>query len=113
RGTDFMAGYSRSTNISTVVTFEGSVAFGQPGPNGAILNPVVVTPGLMTEMSGNQAPPAPKPVPPQQLAVMDQETNADTAGRPAPPSNEPRTPAAEEKKDGQKEAPKGQQPGAS
>lgn len=81
RGTDFMAGYAPSTNVSSVVTFEGSVAFGQPGPGGTILNPVAVTPGQMTEMAGNVAPPPPRPVPPAQLASMDSDSNADSGPR--------------------------------
>lgn len=82
RGTDFIAGFAPSTNASSIVTFEGKVEFGQPGPNGTILNPVQVTPGQQTEMKGNQPPPPPRPVPPEQLAKMDMESKAE-----APASN--------------------------
>ncbi|MGE0762475.1 MAG: FecR domain-containing protein [Bdellovibrionales bacterium] len=114
RGTDFMAGYSPTTNSSSIVTFEGSVAFGQPGPNGTILNPVSVTPGLTSEMVGNQPPPPPRPVPPQQLAALDRDTKADApAAPPAAGPGEPRTPAAQEKNEDKKDQPnQPQQPGA-
>ena len=106
RGTDFIAGYNPTTNVSSVVTFEGTVAFGQPGPGNTIVNPVSVTPGQTTEVVGNQPAPAPKPVPPQQLASMDRESKAETATNTAPAPNEPRAPAADEKKEEKKEQPK-------
>lgn len=101
RGTDFMAGYAPPTagssgpGVSTVVTFEGSVMFGTPGPNGTIMNPVAVTPGLMTQISNNTPAAAPKPVPLQDLAAMDRESKAETATNTPTPSNDPRTPAGD------------------
>lgn len=106
RGTDFLASYAPSTQTSSVVTFHGEVAFGQKAPDGSMANPVAVTPGKMAEMSGNNAPPPPRELPPQQLASMDKDTNADTGG--AKTDNSSRTPAAGETKQDKKEEDKGE-----
>lgn len=79
RGTDFMASFDKKGNSSNIVTFEGKVEFGKPGPGGSIENPVAVGPGQMASAAMGQAPSAPQPVPPSQLASMDKESNADTA----------------------------------
>lgn len=96
RGTDFLAGFNRQTQQSQVVTFEGEVSFGQPGPGGTIKNPVAVKVGQMADVTGNSPPAPPKSVPKQMLAKMDNESNADKAGAPGSDKREP----ASDKKDG-------------
>jgi hypothetical protein len=81
RGTDFITGYNRADNSSSVVTFRGRVEFGLPGPGGTISNPVSVTPGTQAMTNGSGAPPAPPaPVDKKELAKMDHESNAETGG---------------------------------
>jgi hypothetical protein len=109
RGTDFMASFNQSNRASSVVTFEGRVEFGQPGPGGSIQNPVFVNPGQMSEAVGGSAPPPPQPVPPQQLARMDRESNAEAGGS----SSDSRTPADDSKRnEGKKDDAKDKQDGA-
>ncbi len=106
RGTDFMTGYDPSTKASSVVTFQGNVAVGQPGPNGQIQNPVYVGAGQMTSASGNKPPNAPTSVPKDQLAKMDTESNADKGG--GQKGGDTRQPADDGKKDkGDKDKDKG------
>lgn len=82
RGTDFITGFTPATDTSQVVTFEGRVDFGLPGPNGEILNPVQVVPGQMSEIvSGGIKPP--KAIPRLNLEKMDTESNAETAESPS------------------------------
>lgn len=99
RGTDFIASYVPATNASSVVTFEGTVAFGQLGPGGRIENPVAVGRGQFTEVRGSAPPEPPKPMPPAQLANLDQESKADSA-QGGKESGEPRTPAGNDGKKG-------------
>ena len=80
RGTDFLTGFNPSTGKSEVVTFKGTVAVGQPGPGGQMLNPVSVGAGQKTEASSGQPPAAPKPVPPKELEKANTESKADTGG---------------------------------
>ncbi len=105
RGTDFLTGFNPATKQSQVITFSGTVAVGQPGPGGSIVNPVFVQPGQMTTASEGKGPEAPKSVPKEELNKMNQETVA------APTSNEngnsavaDNKEAKEEKKEEQKEA---------
>ncbi|MBX7231264.1 MAG: FecR domain-containing protein [Bdellovibrionales bacterium] len=77
RGTDFLASFSVSDRMSQVVTFHGEVAVGQPGPGGTILNSVSVTPGQFTQTNGMSPPQSPRPMPPQQLANLDRESQAE------------------------------------
>lgn len=69
RGTDFFTSFNKTTKSSKVVTFRGEVAFGLPGPNGTILNPVSVRVGQFTVSMGS-APPAQ----PAQLLSMNWPT---------------------------------------
>ncbi len=101
RGTDFLASYSSSSRATNVVTFEGKVDFGLPGPNGAILNPVSVGVGQMAQNVFGAPPSAPMPVPQESLASLDTDSNADTSTKaPADAGPDPRSPANE---DGKKE----------
>lgn len=79
RGTDFITGYNPGTRVSQIITFSGTVAVGQPGPNGSIRNPVFVQPGQMTEAGAGAPPAAPKPVPKEELNKMNSESKADLA----------------------------------
>jgi hypothetical protein len=80
RGTDFMTSYNKVDKSSQVITFRGAVEFGLPGPNGAIMNPVSVTPGKTANSVAGAAPGAPTNMPKSELAKMDNDTKADTAG---------------------------------
>ncbi|MGE4132357.1 MAG: FecR domain-containing protein [Bdellovibrionales bacterium] len=93
RGTDFICGHSLASGLSNVVTFHGQVAFGVPGPGGAIMNPVLVNPGLQANIGtdGKVSPPA--PVPPGMLARMDADSKADGPK----PSGESRQPSGDNK----------------
>lgn len=105
RGTDFMMGFNRADRSSRVVTFEGKVDFGMPGPGGSIMNPVSVAPGMTAAVNAaGSAPSVPAPMPKEELAKMDVETKADApkAQGPNAPANDQRTPAGDEKKEGGK-----------
>ena len=117
RGTDFMMGFNRADSSSRVVTFEGKVDFGMPGPGGSIMNPVSVAPGMTAAVNAaGSAPSVPAPMPREELARMDVDTKADAPKGQSPnaPVNDQRTPAADEKKEGAKgEGPGVGAPGAS
>lgn len=76
RGTDFITGFNSATKESSVITFKGKVEFGLPGKNGAILNPVMVTPGMQSSMAGSTPPPPPVAVPKTELKEMDKSSDA-------------------------------------
>jgi hypothetical protein len=104
RGTDFMMGYSQASHQSNVITFQGRVDFGMPGPGGTIMNPVSVTPGTQASASPGAAPSDPKPVPKEELAKMDNDTKADTpkadgASGERQPSSDKKEDKKDEKKD--------------
>jgi hypothetical protein len=82
RGTDFITSYSPSNRITRVVTFSGVVAVGQLGPRGSIVNPVFVRPGETTEAGPDQAPEPPKPVPQDEVNLLDQQSKADVGPTP-------------------------------
>lgn len=94
RGTDFITGYNPSTRISEVITFSGIVAVGQPGPKGAILNPVFVNKGQMTKASLGKAPEPPKELPIEELKSIEidagdfADLNSDISENPSEPSSE-------------------------
>jgi len=90
RGTDFMTSFNPSTKASQIVTFEGRVEFGLPGPNGTIANPVTVTPGTTASVAASGAAPTPPtPMPKEELAKMDTETKSE-------PAADKRSPAGDE-----------------
>lgn len=107
RGTDFITGYSLRTRQTSIVTFSGMVAVGQPGAAGEIKNPVFVRPGQTTNVGDGKPPEPPKPMPKEDLQNMNQET----AGGPTPPApaNSEQQPANEQAKEQPKEQPKEQQ----
>jgi hypothetical protein len=80
RGTDFLTSFDRGNGQSQITTFQGRVEFGTPGPGGSIANPVFVGPGTQATSVAGSAPTPPAPVPKEQLAKMDKDTKADTAG---------------------------------
>jgi hypothetical protein len=79
RGTDFLTGYNPATKAMSVITFAGSVAVGAAGPGGAIVNPVFVNPGQMTEAKAGGAPSKPQAMPKEEMQKLNNETKADTA----------------------------------
>ncbi|MBX3021670.1 MAG: FecR domain-containing protein [Bdellovibrionales bacterium] len=95
RGTDFLTSFNRSNGASQIVTFEGKVEFGVPGPNGSIANAVMVSPGNQATSVAGAAPAAPAPVPKEELAKMETDTKADTA--PAKAESDSRQPAEDKK----------------
>lgn len=101
RGTDFLTSYDRSNNSSSVITFEGRVEFGLPGPNGTIQNPVFVNPGSVASNQGFTPPTPPVPVPQEELAKMDTESK--NPSNDGVKNEEPRMPAGQEKKEEKKD----------
>ena len=79
RGTDFMTSFSPATGKSELVTFSGRVLFGQPGPNGTILNAVAVVTGQQSAVSLGKNPLAPKAIPATEMKRMDRESKPETA----------------------------------
>lgn len=106
RGTDFMTSFNNLTGTSQVVTFEGEVAFGKPGPGNTIVGQVSVQPGQMSIVSPGQPPAAPTALPKSQLAQIDNESKAEDR-TPAQQQNQ-QAPAEkkEEKKEETKSEPK-------
>jgi len=104
RGTDFITGYNPSTKSAQIITFQGSVAVGTPGPGGSIQNPVFVKAGQMTEAGAGKPPEAPKSVPKEELNKMNNETKAETAGNDKKDTRQVASESKEEKKDEKKEA---------
>lgn len=100
RGTDFLTGFNRANRQTQIVTFEGRVVFGVPGPGGSILNAVPVTAGMMTTKVEGQMPKPPSVVSATELASLDSSTKAETPaanGKDAGGSDN-RLPASEDKK---------------
>ncbi len=115
RGTDFITSYTPSTNSSSIVTFEGRVEFGIPGPNGTIANAVFVAPGQQASNNGTAAPSTPAPVPRDELVKMDNDTKSEPPKMNAvEPKQDQRTPATDDKKkdEGNKPAPTSKAPAA-
>ena len=84
RGTDFLTSFSQLTNTSKVVTFGGKVEVGSGiGPNGVIMNPVMVTPGQFTVAAPNAPPAPPAALPKSEMASMEMDTKADSKPAPA------------------------------
>ncbi len=105
RGTDFLTGFQGG--VTNVVTFEGKVEFGAPGPGGSIMNPMSVTPGMSATIATGGVVTPPVPVPKADLAKMDGETKAEGPnGPPGPagnPNQGPRGPASDKDKGGNKD----------
>lgn len=81
RGTDFMASFSDTTKATKIVTFAGAVDVGKTDSTGKLMGEMVrVVPGTFTVTTPEMAKPAPpSKVPTQELAKMNNETNADRA----------------------------------
>lgn len=79
RGTDFITSFNQSSHSSQVITFQGKVEFGLPGPNNTILNPVFVTPGNSSTSVAGRQPDPPTSVPKNELAKIEKESKADPA----------------------------------
>lgn len=93
RGTDFLTGFQGG--VTNVVTFEGKVDFGMPGPGGTIVNPVSVSPGMSATNTLGAPPTAPVPVPKNELAKMDGDTKAEGPKGNQGPANDQRAPSNE------------------
>lgn len=82
RGTQFLAGFNPQTQMTSIVTFKGSVTLASVGPNGTIIGkPVTVNKGQMTSSSANSAPEAPKSVPKEDIKKMDGESTASNSNK--------------------------------
>ncbi len=103
RGTDFLTSYDPASNKSQVVTFTGRVEVGQPGPNGQILNPVLVGAGQKTEVTAGLPPLAPQAVPPAEFDQIKSESTADPSASAGGPSSDRGTIAKEDESKGQDE----------
>lgn len=98
RGTDFLMSFNQADRQSQVVTFEGKVEFGLPGPGGTIANPVFVEPGKVASVgSGQSAPTPPKEMPKEDLAKMEQESKSDGGRGSDSGKSDQRTPAGDGK----------------
>lgn len=100
RGTDFLMGFNRADRTSQVVTFEGKVEFGMPGPGGTIQNPVMVNPGQMALNNAGQPPTPPAPMPKEELTKVESESAAEppkAPGAPAGGSGTDSSPAGDKK----------------
>lgn len=80
RGTDFLTSYNPANQASRVVTFEGAVEVGTPGPAGQIMNSVRILPGEFTQTVAGSAPTPPAKVPQVELKSMNAESSVDSAG---------------------------------
>jgi hypothetical protein len=78
RGTDFLTSYDPKSGASQVVTFKGTVAVGQPGPGGQILNAVAVKAGQTTSSSIGKPPGPPQAVPPAQFQQLNSDSKAES-----------------------------------
>jgi len=77
RGTDFMTSFNRTDRSSQVVTFRGSVEFGQPGPGGTIRNGVFVNPGMTSHSVAGGQSSAPSHMSKGEFAKIDNESKAE------------------------------------
>lgn len=81
-----MASFAPETGKSELLTFSGKVTFGQPGPNGTILNAVTVGAGQQSAVSAGKNPITPKAVPSADMKRLDKESKPETA---TPAANSP------------------------
>ncbi len=102
RGTDFLTSYSAKTKETKIVTFEGRVAVGMPGPGGQIINPVFVTPGQMTVATQGVPPAPPVAVPAEEFKKVSSESQAEP-NKTESAKPEPNAPQKEEKPDDKKD----------
>jgi hypothetical protein len=77
RGTQFLAGFNPQTQMTSIVTFKGSVSLASIGANGKMIgSPVMVKKGEMTQSAPNTAPEAPKILPKEDMKKMDGDSTA-------------------------------------
>lgn len=75
RGTQFLAGYNPSTQMTSIVTFKGAVSFSSVNSQGQVIgSPVLVKKGETTNAAPNAPPEPPKVMPKEDLKKMDVET---------------------------------------
>lgn len=98
RGTDFMTSYSNDTKVTQIVTFEGSVVFGVPGPNGQINNPVTVAVGQTSASQGSSPPAPPSAMPKNELSSIDSESKSEGPANGPNEGGDNRQPASEGQK---------------
>jgi hypothetical protein len=87
RGTDFITSFNKGTKVTEVITFQGTVAVGQPSASGAIVNPVYVNQGQKTEVPVGAPPQPPVSVPANDLKNMNSQSQADSAAVKQPGSD--------------------------
>lgn len=127
RGTQFLAGFDPSTQMTSIVTFKGSVSLATVNPQGQVVGtPVVVKKGEMTTAAANKPPEPPKTLPKEEVKKLDMDTASASQGN-KEVSKENRDSAADNKKeskensgdskkessaDNKKEQPKNSDPGS-
>lgn len=100
RGTDFLTSYSAQKREMKIVTFEGKVAVGVPGANGAIQNPVFVEPGQFSVAAPGVPPSPPAAMPKEEFQAVSEGSSADSAGGPGGPAGaESSGPAKQDEKE--------------
>ena len=77
RGTEFTTSFDEKDSSSKIVALDGVVEFGQPGPNGTILNAVNIAAGETSTSVGGSAPSAPVKLPAEKLNEVNQESNVE------------------------------------
>jgi len=97
RGTDFISSYQPDTKQAQFVTFEGHVEVGKMDGTGKITNAVMVNPGQTTTSEGGKPAP-PSNVPKSDLAKMDSDSKSDNKNDRLPADN--KQPEKNSKKDG-------------
>ncbi|WP_413943746.1 FecR domain-containing protein [Bdellovibrio sp. HCB-162] len=81
RGTQFLAGYNPSTQMTSIVTFKGAVTLASVNSRGQIVgSAVVVRKGEATSAAPNAAPEAPKSMSKEELKKMDADTASVSKG---------------------------------
>jgi len=77
RGTQFLAGFNPSTQMTFIVTFKGAVTVASVNAQGRVVGtPVLVKKGEMTTASNGAAPEPPKAMPKEEVKKMDVETTS-------------------------------------
>ena len=77
RGTEFAANFDDTTSRAQIVTFDGSVEFGLPGPGNTIVQSVKVGAGESSVAVGGFPPALPLTLSKEQLAEFDKESNVE------------------------------------
>lgn len=81
RGTQFLAGFFRSTGMTSIVTFKGAVQLFAITPTGQMIGaPVEIRKGQTSSVQTNSIPEPPKDIPKQEIKKMDVDTTASMKG---------------------------------